>query len=345
MDQPVYEFEHLPRMNAAAAMAGGEPAPRARSRALPLVGVIRNPRSHRNKGLTPEMAQSPNVITATPRTRPALTGVLADFARQGIDLLAVDGGDGTVRDVLTAGAPIFGERWPRLVVLPKGKTNALAVDLGLPADWSLADALRAADAGRAVERRPIVVDEPEGEHGQVLGFILGAGIFTLATRAGQTAHRFGAFNSFAVGVTAAAGVAQALFGFGDTPWRAKSGMRFFTGPEEQEMPHGPHGESGTRYAFLMSTLERFPLGMRPFGRSRSGLRYGLIDAPIRRAVALIPFFAAGMERPWLPALGMHRGVADEGMLELDDSFILDGEAFPSGRYRLTLGPTLQFVTP
>ena len=67
-----------------------------------------------------------------------------DLIRGGpIDYLVVDGGDGTVRDVLTCGAGIFGESWPTLIVLPNGKTNALAADLGLPTNWSLSDAMEA----------------------------------------------------------------------------------------------------------------------------------------------------------------------------------------------------------
>ncbi len=107
------------------------PAGLAHAYGRPLVGLIRNPRSHRNKGQPPELADDPRVLTHAPRSHADLRLVLEDFAAKGIDLLAVDGGDGTVRDVLTCGADIWGEHWPELIVLPKGKTNALTVDLGL----------------------------------------------------------------------------------------------------------------------------------------------------------------------------------------------------------------------
>jgi hypothetical protein len=32
-------------------------------------------------------------------------------------------------------------------------------------------------------------------------------------------------------------------------------------------------------------------------------------------------------------------------LDIGDRFILDGEAFPAGRYQLSLGPKLRFVVP
>ena len=342
MDSSLYEFEQLPGNGTAATIRPG-PEAVARDRVGPLVGVIRNPRSHRNKGHMPEMSGDPHVLTATPRTRQELAETLAGFAAQGIDFLAVDGGDGTVRDVLTCGSPVFGESWPTLIVLPKGKTNALAVDLGLPNHWSLPEALQRAQQGRLTERRPIIVDQPGGAGGQAMGFILGAGIFTIATQAGQTAHRYGAFNSFAVAVTAVAGIAQALFGIGNSPWRGLTGMQLKA--DGEEVARSRHGPANRRYAMIWSTLETFPLGMKLFGKVRGTLKYGALDMPLRRVVMLLPFLFAGWDKPFLARLGVHRGAAEEAMIDLEDRFILDGEAFPAGRYRLRPGPLLRFVVP
>ena len=134
------EFGHLSRV-AHAVGASWRARRRAPPLGAPLVGVVRNPRSHRNKGLSPELADCANILVETPRSHDALRATLTGFAARGIDYLAVDGGDGTVRDVLTCGASVFGEAWPTLIVLPKGKTNALAVDLGLPNVWTLAQAM------------------------------------------------------------------------------------------------------------------------------------------------------------------------------------------------------------
>jgi hypothetical protein len=345
MDSTLYEFEQLP---GAAPADGVEPAMgasplAAAERSEPLIGVIRNPRSHRNKGRIPEMSDNPNVLTQAPQTRAELAGILAGFKAQGIDLLAVDGGDGTVRDVLTCGAAVYGDSWPPLVVLPKGKTNALAVDLGLPNEWSLPEALELFRQGRLVERKPILVDQPDGANGQVMGFILGAGLFTVATQAGQTAHRYGAFNSFAVALTAVFGIVQALFGIGDSPWRKLSAMRLYA--NGAEVPRSIHGEPHRRYAVIWSTLETFPLGMKLFGKVKGVLKYGALDMPLRRVVLLLPFLFAGWDKPLFARLGIHRGAAEEAHIEVEDRFILDGEAFPAGRYRLRTGPLLKFVAP
>ncbi len=348
MDGWIYQFDGGSRaMDASSGMPveAGSLRRGGTLRDKPLVGVIRNPRSHRNKGRQPELDGQPNILTASPPTRSELVRVLAGFAERGIDFLAVDGGDGTVRDVLTCGATSFGDHWPGLMVLPKGKTNALAVDLGLPNHWSLTEALDAAVNGHIVERPPILVERVDGEGAQALGYIFGAGIFTTATQAGQTAHKLGAFNSFAVGLTAVAGVFQALVGVGGSPWRTSTGMRIYDAADGREIGHSGHGQHDQRYAMAFSTLKRFPAGLNPFGKPRPGMRYVLFDAPLRRVLALVPGLLTGWDRPSFERLGVHRGSMDEALVDLDGSFILDGEAFPAGRYRLRLGPRIQFVVP
>jgi hypothetical protein len=352
VDHALYEFRGVAanRTNlddAPAHSADSHP----RRAGYPVVGVIRNPRSHRNRNHRPDMpgeveaggAGAPNVTIASPRGRTALSESLVSFADNGIELLVVDGGDGTVREVLTCGAPIFGTRWPRILVLPKGKTNALTVDLGMREHMSLAEALAAADRAQVVTRRPIAIDQPDGR--QVLGFIMGAGVFNTAIEAAQVAHRFGAFQGLAVGLATGLAVVQALFGIGRTRWRHCAPMELRTGPEGRDVPHSARGDRDRRFAAGFSTLNKFPFRLRPFGKSGVGIRYVLLDAPLRRTVALMPFLLAGFDRPGLDRLGVHRGAADDIALRLGEGFVLDGEVFPGGDYRLRLGPELQFLVP
>ena len=311
----------------------------------PLTGVIHNPRSHRNRGLEGDAATRAGVLFARPADRDELPRVLAGYAEAGIEYLVINGGDGTVRDVLTAGLPIFGDNWPELAVLPAGKTNALNVDLGAPRDWSLAGALDAHADGRRVARRPLIVAPLDAPGEPLAGFILGAGAFTIGISAGQDAHRLGAFNSLAVGVTAAWGVLQALFGSDRNIWRRGVKMRVFTGAERAELPHSGHGDPARRELLFASTLHRFPFGMQPFGAARAGLKLGVMDKPLRRLLLALPALLAGWEGDWLRRVGMHRKTTEAVELELGDRYILDGEAFPAGRYALREGPELTFVVP
>ncbi|MFN2099437.1 diacylglycerol/lipid kinase family protein [Altererythrobacter sp. MF3-039] len=311
----------------------------------PRVGVVYNPRSHRNKGQDLEIAGLHNVTVSQPHGRDQITQCLADFARDGIDYLIINGGDGTVRDVLTCGQAVFGDDWPELAVLPKGKTNALNVDLGAPGGWTLAEAVAAWDGGQRITRRPIEITRADGESPTVRGFIFGAGAFTIAIRAGQDAHRLGAFDSLAVGVTALWGAMQVFFGGDSNPWRSGVRMDINLLPEGQPMPRSRFGDPGRRAFLLASTLENFPMGVKAFGPLREGLKLLVLDHPRRRLMALIPAILAGYRPAGLSDKGLHQIGAEAFEIELEDQFILDGEAFPEGHYRIGQGAPLTFIAP
>lgn len=341
-------FSRLP--GSPGAIDGRMPDPAAETpgaAASPLVGLIRNSKSHRNKGHKEPGTDIPGVLMIEPQTKPELEEALAEFARRGIGILAISGGDGTVRDVLTRGASIFGDEWPDLVILPQGKTNALAVDLGVPRKWSLPQALQAARAKGRVTRKPIIVENVDGNSPKNFGFILGAGVFSTAIDAGQVAHRYGAFQSFAVGITTAFGIVQALFGIGESPWRRITPMQIRSGSEQNDLPHSGHGKPEGRFLAGFTTLADFPLGLRPFRKTgRAGeINFLVFDAPLRRAVALVPLIFSGADPRFLDSLGVQRGADSEFQLDLGDRFILDGEFFPAGNYRISLGPELQFIVP
>ena len=282
-----------------------------------------------------------------PQTKAELEDALASFARKKVDVLAISGGDGTIRDVLTRGAPFFGEDWPRIIILPQGKTNALALDLGLPGKWSLTSALDAAQKAQTVVRRPLVVEQCDGDQRQRYGFIFGAGIFNAAIDAGQVAHRYGAFQSFAVGMTAVFGVLQALFGIGDSLFRRPAKMTIRLGAGGEELAHSGYGKRENRLLAGFSSLTTFPLGLRPFARMQhfAGINYFVLDAPLRRAVALFPSALFGADFPALKTLGFHRNSTDQFTIELEENFILDGESFPPGTYRVRPGSEMHFVVP
>lgn len=345
MATPIYQFAHLPEATERAAVRRAPGRARKPGEA-PRVGVIYNPRSHRNQGADFDCDVCPQVHISVPGHRDALPDALSDFAEAGIDLLVISGGDGTVRDVLTCAEPIFRNSWPAIAILPKGKTNALTVDLGIPIDWSLKDAIDAFDKGERLVRRPVEVrDLNQGPASRVLGFILGAGAFTVATKAGQSAHKLGAFNSAVVTVTALWGLAQALFATRNNPWRCGSRMEIALGKTGSPMLHSGEGNRDYRQALVATTLETLPGGLKPFGRLRSGLRMVALDQVGRRTTAMLPWVVMGKVQSGLREKGIHQLGLSEFTLSIEDAFIFDGEAFPPGRYRIAQGPALKFVSP
>lgn len=341
MHGTVHLFDRLPEVSRPPAPAGLVTPP---ARQVPLIGVIRNPRSHRNTGAPPEWTGRATLLVETPVRRGELQAILSGFAERRVDYIVIDGGDGTVRDVLTCGAGIFGESWPPLIILPNGKTNALGIDLGLPVNWSLSDALDATQAGRVEIRRPLVVAQRDNVDARVQGFVFGGGAFTAAIGLGQDAHRRGAFNALGVFVTAVWGLLQALFGQEGNVWRRGTAMRLYDG-EGRELAHCGVGRSDERYLIFASTLERLPAGLRPFGGIESTLRTAVMDNSRLGLLLRLPMVFRGTVSNGLRRHGYHVFGLDALQVDMADRFILDGEAFPAGRYRISLGPKLRFVVP
>ena len=344
MARTIYEFTQLPHVTSHVS-ADGRPESAHRLGKAPKVGVIYNPRSHHNRGADLDCGVNPQVHISQPGDRSQLPEALSKFAATGIDLLVINGGDGTVRDVLTCGASIFGNDWPAIAVLPKGKTNALTVDLGVPKDWSLQHAIDAFEKGRRIHRHPVEItrlDDEEKRH--VLGFVLGAGSFTTATNAGQGAHRLGAFNSLVVAVTVIWGVTQWLLASRANPWRRGAKMDIRLGAQEAPMWHSGVGDPEWRQFLVATTFENLPAGVKPFGNLRKGLKLGVLDQISRRTAMKLPALIRGKVFPDMRERGMHQISVPQFLLTIDDQIIFDGEAFPAGEYRVAQGPELEFVS-
>lgn len=348
MHGAIHLFDRLPQVDTPQPVVGaGSLAP---ARTEPLVGLIRNPHSHGNAGTPVNLSDLPPVILAAPSRRNELPDILADFARQRVDYIAIDGGDGTVRDVLTCGASAFGESWPALIIMPSGKTNALAHDLGIAPNWSLAQALESARLDRTVTRRPLVVAQRDNESAQVRGFVMGAGAFSTAISLGQNAHDFGAFNAAVVGITTVWSLLQALFGGPGNVWRRGTRMRLRAvnradGADAVELDHAGGLPDDERYMMFASTLEKFPAGLRPFKGIDAVLRLAVLDNARRSLLLRLPRIFRGTTGAGAKRRGFHTHGLDAFDFDIADRFILDGEAFPPGSYRVTPGPRLRFIVP
>lgn len=310
----------------------------------PKVGVIYNPRSHLNQGQDLDSNPAPHVYVAQPGGQDQLPAALERFVARGIELLVINGGDGTVRDVLTAGHQVFGDNWPAIAVLPKGKTNALAVDLEAPQGWTLQNAIDAYAAGDLITRHPLTITRIDGSAPAELGFIMGAGAYTTGIRAGQSAHKLGAFNALAVLATAVYGVLQAMFGSRRNIWRRGAPMTIKLGDQGKNMPHSGHGDVAQRQLLLASTLTRFPAGIKPFGALGEGLKLAVLDQTTRRNLLKLPLVLMGRNGNLNDESGLHQIAAKTFEIDLDDEFVLDGEIYPKGHLQVEEGPQLRFVT-
>lgn len=300
------------------------------------IGLIMNGKAHRNRfgfeaGRLPD-----HVSMAAPASQAELDGSLREWSRLGVRNLIVSGGDGTIRDVISTAVRHF-IRMPTMAIVPAGKTNALAADLGVPRAWTVADAVDAVERRRIVERCPLVVDRPHTRASSLYGFLMGAGAFVRATELAQQTHRWGAYDGLAVGLALTGGVARSVFGTDAGPWRAGEPMRIV-------LADGTRRE-GPMYIMLASTLERLPLRIRPFGGLRRGLRMLTAAGPPRQLALTMPAVLAGAEGRWLSARGIWRSRPGAMHLTLSAPFVLDGEAYPGGELLIRQGRPVEFVVP
>lgn len=298
-------------------------------------GVIRNRRSHRNRRAFPAPIPD-DVLDVLAEQEGELFGGLRHMAAEGVDLVIIDGGDGTVREVLTRLPEAFGGRIPRLALVPNGKTNALALDLGVPLGTTLESILAAARDGKRPKRRHCLeVCRPGLALPERRGFLFGLGAFVMATELAQRNHDRGFFDNAAIGVTLAGAVVHTLFGGPNDPWRR--GEPVAAGFDAD----GPRA----RFLVLASTLKRLPLGLQPFGPPHEGLKVLSVESPPRRLIKALPVVLSGRDEPWLASCGYRRDDLTELALDFPGDFVLDGEVFEGGELSLRQGPELEFVIP
>ncbi len=297
------------------------------------VGVVRNLRSHAHLGRAP--GQHADVLWAEPDSMDDLSLHLRDFAAAGVELLIVDGGDGTVRDVISR-LDVFAIP-PMIAVLPAGKTNVLALDLRCPRDWTVEGAIASIQSGEPwiKTRQPLEVVFEDGRQ-PLRGFVLGLGAYEQATSLSKSVNRLGAFQSLSVALTLAGAIIGTLIGATRGRWRA--------GVPVSLSVDGEPARSGMRFLVMAATLKRLPLGIKLFGRPRHGLKYLDIDAPPRRLLRALPVLLSGRRSRRLRARGYRRGDAHELRFETDQPFVLDGEVYRTGGgMTVRLAPPLRFM--
>jgi diacylglycerol kinase family enzyme len=315
-------------------------------------GLVRNPMSRRNRTgrghpWWRDLGDA-GLIRAEPATPDELLHTLKDFARREVGLLVVDGGDGTVREVLSALPQAYGEAPPALAVLASGTTNLIAADVGAGrADAAtialLGEIARSGPRAANVQRRSTVqISWPDGSRPPIAGMFVGAAAFTRATDLSVGLVRQGRVEEGAgVAVTLLSSMAQTLAGAERERWLQGD-------PMAVAVDGGPVAEH-PRFLVLATTLHRLMLGIWPFwGEGEGALRYLDVAGSPRRLAAALPAVLRGRPRKWMAEEGYRSGRAETLDLTLAEPFVVDGEQFtpgPGGRVRLQAGQSIDFIVP
>jgi hypothetical protein len=315
------------------------------------IGLISNPNSGRNRkqlqAIERIVANHPRVHHYPTPGPDDLPVAMAALANQSVEILAINGGDGTVARVLThllEHSPF--ERLPLLALLPGGTTNMTAGDVGLRGNLSgaVARLCRWADGSgdeHRLLRRPILRVEPGAGLPAACGMFFGTGaIIHGIDYCRASLHTKGVSNEIGPGLAMAR-----------TLWGIVRRDRRFARPVAVSvaLDAAPPAPAQDMLILLVSSLERLFLGMRPYwGEENGPLHVSMIRAGADRLLRTLPALLRG--RP-----GRHAGVTagyqshnvERIRLMLDGLYTLDGEIYQASRatglVTITNGGTVTFV--
>jgi Diacylglycerol kinase catalytic domain len=311
------------------------------------VALLSNPRSTGNKALLPRVrafcAAHKDIFHYEVESVEQVGAALRSIARVKPTVLALNGGDGTVQAALTeiVNGGHFGTNPPPVAVLPNGKTNLIAHDLGAGADpiEALERVLEIARSGldpHIVQRELIALTGGRGAGAgrPVLGMFLGgAGLADTMLYCRHKLYPLGLPNGFAHFLALIMGLAGMVLGR-RVPWRR---IPLKISVPTRRVLQGP-------YAFLMvTTLQRLLFkGSMPGdgGRQAGAMQLLVIEGNLKSLVgALIAAIRGRLGGSRLAGVHLERG--DEIMIEGErSSVLLDGELFEATAGRpLILKPT------
>ena len=301
----------------------------------PRIALLSNPKSTGNLAQLPRIrafcAEHTDIFHYEVERADQIGEAMRTIARISPAVLAINGGDGTVQAALTElnNGGHFVDGTPPVAVLPSGKTNLIALDLGAQGDpvdalEKLLDIARADLAPHLVARELISLSGGESGITPVIGMFLGgAGLADVMLYCRERIYPLGLPNSVSHFITAIAVVLRQVFGL-----RAS-----FLPPEPAPLSVSVRREGAItgRFAFLfVTTLEKLLLSGEVGSHGNGPLKFVAVE---QKPVSMLrAFFASLMGRLGRTKLaGVHVEEADEIAIEGEASqVILDGETFRAG---------------
>jgi diacylglycerol kinase (ATP) len=309
------------------------------------VGVLTNPLSGGNKnggrGVREVLSRWPNVIQREASTPQDIARALNNFAEKSVELVVINGGDGTIQAALTTlGNEKIFTRAPLLALLCAGTTSMLPRDVGVAGDpgASLERVLEWSKSTSAVltvcSRHILRVQRSSGA--ALFGMFFGAGAICHGIRTfhskdnpkGRRGQLMPTITMLRLLLAILSGNRKKV-----PPFLTKTSL---DGDE-------PVQRSDT--FVIVSTLDRLFLGMRPYwGKEDGPLRYTAItSAPRHLLRVMVSLFRVRKSRHATPENGYVSHNVQSLQLEIAGDFTLDGELFEVGEGPLSVssaGPAL-----
>ncbi len=315
------------------------------------IGVVQNPFSTMNRkryGVEHAAAEDTNIVVEQAQETTDIAQILQSFRKNNVGIVVIDGGDGTVREVLSQCPNVFGSDLPFFCILPSGKTNVCAHDIGTAkykreAFNRLLAVRKNGITQDHIRRRAVLgIRWEDGFYPPVQGMLIGFGGFREATNLAQShVHSKGFNHNLAVVVTIFSFFYDAVFGSDNSSVRAGDEMAVRFDDDEVKV--------NQRFGLILTTLKSFVLGVWPFwGEASRKIKWLDVDAPpphlLRAAIAVL----TRRPKPWLQKAGYRSGSANSIFIETHKPFIIDGETFepgPNGRLRIDSKLHVDFISP
>ena len=298
---------------------------------VPRIGVLNNLRAGKQGSRVDDvlalLRSHPDVAHEETGSAALLTRAIGRLARRDLDVLVVNGGDGTLQHALTEilERRAF-KRLPMIAPLRGGRTNMTALDMGAHRDpvkglrGLLEDARAGRLAARRVERPVLRVGFERGRRVEY-GMFFGVGMIRRAI--GLTLDLFPEGRSqggFGAGLVTMALVAKAAF-------RPRQGV---LAPDKIQIRlDGDSVSAGEFYLSIATTLNRLFWGIDPFWGPGSGpVRFTCMASNAQRILTTAPGILYGRApRSATPEHGYTSRRVERAHLLFDTGFTIDGEIF------------------
>ena len=296
------------------------------------IGVLNNLRSGRGTSRVQQvltlLKSHGDVLHLETDSASLVAEALADFEKEGVELLVVNGGDGTLQRILS---DLLGREdesaWlPGVAPIRGGRTNMSAIDLGshrhpVRGLSALIDAARNGQLAAREVSRPVLRVDLGPEDGVQYGVFFGAGMLH---RAVQLTPRYfpegRAQGVFGAGAVTAALLGRAAFG--------RSGG-ILHADKMQLSVDGEPAESRELRVVMATSADRLFLGLRPFwGRGPGPVRLTTLSADAQRLKRAALGLLRGRPPAWAtPETGYGSWNCERAAFRLDCGVTIDGELF------------------
>ena len=289
------------------------------------IGYIRNARST-GGGAPP--APDADLLVRAPTNFDGLEIALREMLQAGVEILIIDGGDGTIREVLSRAFDIWAENPLHFAIVASGNTNLIARNTGAVPSVDPVAAIRRGNCKQ--KQVPIMKVERTGAR-PIRGFIMGAGAYETATRIAQEeiASRHG--------LQVALAILKLIFSRS-----LRDGADFTVTFDDGQ------AENEARMLIGMTTLPgKLIFGLSPFWNTGAGpIRWLDIAANPPALLLAAPLVALGAPMSWMRR-AYRSGSSHEVEMTLNNDFVVDGERFatgPDGKVRVTAAESATFLS-